>query len=286
MQSRFKLFMLVVTVFWGTRERILAAEQGQESFSYKNYATVLKDYVDDTGMVNYKQLKAHREKLDTFVTTMSKLDPSSYNRWREKEKIAFWLNTYNALTLKVIIDNYPIKPSFFRSRIYPKNSIRQIPGVWDKMTFNVMGKDLTLEHIEHNVLRKKFDEPRIHVAMVCAALSCPPLLNEPYEGRKLDEQLNNRARRFLGNPDKFKINRENRRVYLSPILKWFADDFVNKYGTEEHIGKQSKKTSAILNFTADYLEKSDKDYILAGEFKIKYLKYDWSLNEQSIKSAR
>ena len=75
-------------------------------------------------------------------------------------------------------------------------------------------------------------------------------------------------------------------MYLSPILKWFADDFVNKYGTEEHIGKQNKKTSAVLNFIADYLEKSDKDYILAGEFRIKYLRYDWSLNEQSIKSAR
>ena len=277
---------LVACIFIIANAVPVSAQENAHKFSYEDYAAVLSAYVSSGGMVNYKQLKSNRKQLNTFVKSMAGLDSKTYDNWNENAKIVFWLNAYNALTLKAIIDNYPIKASFFKSAIYPKNSIRQIGGVWDEIKFNVMGKKLTLEHIEHKILRVKFNEPRIHMAMVCAAMGCPPLLNEPYEGRKLDEQLNNRARRFLGNPDKFKINRENGRVYLSPILKWFADDFVNKYGTEEHIGKQNKKTSAVLNFIADYLEKSDKDYILAGEFRIKYLRYDWSLNEQSIKSAR
>lgn len=273
-------YILIACLLALITDIVFAVEQDKQRFSYDDYAIVLKDYVDNEGMVNYKKLKAQSQKLESFIASMDKLDPNSYSKYGDKKRIAFWLNAYNALTLKAIIDNYPIKASFFKSAIYPKNSIRQISGVWDETTFKVMGKNYTLEQIEHKILRKEFKEPRIHMAMVCAAMGCPPLLNEPYEGRKLDEQLNNRALRFLGNPDKFKINRKNGRVYLSPILKWFADDFVNKYGTEEHIGKQSKKTSAILNFTADYLEKSDREYILAGEFKIKYLKYDWSLNEQ------
>jgi len=98
----------------------------KEGFNYDDYAAVLKSYVDDAGMVNYKKLKAHSEKLKTFITSMSQLDPNNYDKWGKNKKIAFWLNAYNAFTLKVIIDNYPIKPSFLKSWYYPKNSIRQI----------------------------------------------------------------------------------------------------------------------------------------------------------------
>ncbi|GAI27849.1 unnamed protein product, partial [marine sediment metagenome] len=120
----------------------LGVDTNKGGFNYDDYAVVLKSYVDDAGMVNYKNLKADSEKLRTFVTSMSKLDPNGFNKWGKKEKIAFWLNAYNAFTLKVIIDNYPIKPSFLKSWYYPKNSIRQIKGVWDKVRFNVMGRDL------------------------------------------------------------------------------------------------------------------------------------------------
>jgi hypothetical protein len=248
--------------------------------SYDDYAAALKRHVDKTGMVNYKQLKAKPQQLQSFVAALAALDANTYEKWSEKDKIAFWLNAYNGLTLKVIIDNYPIKSSFFRSRVYPKNSIRQIPGVWDKITFAVMGQDLTLGHIEHEILRKKFDEPRIHVAMVCAAMSCPPLRNEPYTGQKLDEQLADQSRKFLANRGSFRADREKTVLYLSPILKWFAEDFVNKHAPEKNIGRHERKTSAVLNFIAGHLPKSETDFVLKGNFKIKYLKYDWSLNEQ------
>jgi hypothetical protein len=260
------------------------AEQTKgQGFDYSDYDSVLKAFVNEKAMVNYGSLKAQPQQLDAFAVSMGKLSSEVYENWNESDKIAFWLNAYNALTLKAIIDNYPIKSSFLRSRIYPKNSIRQIPGVWKKITFRVMGKDLTLNHIEHEILRKKFDEPRIHMAMVCAAMGCPPLRGEPYEGSKLDEQLDDQTRRFLNDPGKFKIDRNRNMLHLSPILDWFAGDFVKKYGTEKSIGKHNKKESAVLNFVASYLSETKKDYVLAGSFKIKHLKYDWSLNEQQAR---
>jgi hypothetical protein len=274
-------FVLVLFAVPGLLSSNSQAEQAdKQGFDFSDYDSVLKTFVDGSAMVNYRKLKARPQRLNTFITDMGNLSPGGYDKWSDKDKIAFWLNAYNALTLKAIIDNYPIKSSFFRSRVWPKNSIRQIAGVWDKKTFRVMGRNLTLEHIEHKILRVKFNEPRIHMAMVCAAMGCPPLRNEPYVGEKLDEQLDDQTRRFLANSDKFKIDRGGNTLYLSPIFEWFADDFIKKYGPTRDIGEHNRKVSSVLNFVSPYLRETDKKYMLAGRFKIKYLKYDWSLNEQ------
>jgi hypothetical protein len=260
---------------------ILAVEQDKQRFSYDDYAATLKSYVNNEGMVNYRKLKAQSQKLESFIAFMDKLDLNSYSKYDDKEKIAFWLNAYNAFTLKAIIDNYPIKPNFFKSMYYPKNSIRQIPGVWDKTTFKVMGKDYTLKHIEHKILRKEFKEPRIHVAMVCAAMGCPPLRNEPYIGKKLDQQLDDQSRKFLANPQKFRFDSKKRVLHISPIFKWFGDDFVKTTTKKKPFIQYSNKEAAILEFVSSYL---DKDYAFFDPSKeamrIKYLDYDWSLNEQ------
>ena len=238
-------FFIMSSVF---SSQTFAAESEKQGFDYSDFADALKNNVDDVGMVNYGKLKAEPQKLRAFITELENLD--------RKKKV---------------------------SRIYPKNSIRQIAGVWDKIKFRVMGQSLTLGHIEHKILRVKFDEPGIHMAMVCAAIGCPPLRNEPYIGEKLQEQLDDQARRFLANPKKFKISRADSRIYLSPIFKWFAADFIKKHGPEKSIGRHNKEESAVLNFIASYLDKVQRDYVLAGKFKIKYLKYDWSLNEQQTK---
>jgi hypothetical protein len=255
-------------------------EQDAAVFDYSDYAAVLQKYVDDKGRVDYRGLKASPENLLAYMQAMSRLPRSRYEAWDDEAKIAFWLNAYNGLTLKAIIDNYPIKSSFFKSVIYPKNSIRQINGVWDKLTFPVMGQQMTLDHIEHKVLRVRFNEPRIHMALVCAAMGCPPLRNEPYVGDRLDEQLDDQTRDFLGNPGKFRISRRRNRVYLSAIFKWFGEDFVKTYAPPADLGRHDKTESAVLNYVAGYLDEAEKRYILAGEYRIDYLDYDWSLNEQ------
>jgi len=259
---------------------IQAEKANKSGFDYSNYDAVLKKFVNENAMVNYSKLKARRHQLDSFVTSLGNLSRQTYEKWNEKQKIALWLNAYNGLTLKAIIDNYPIKSSWLKSRIWPKNSIRQISGVWDEIKFNVMGKKLTLEHIEHEILRKKFDEPRIHMAMVCAAMGCPPLRGEPYQGDKLDEQLDDQTRQFLSNPEKFKINSRKDDLYLSEIFKWFSEDFVSKYYPGSNIGRHDKEMSAVLNFIASYLNGAKKKYVLAGKYDIEYIDYDWSLNEQ------
>lgn len=277
-----KICLMISTLVVLTIHRAEAsgAEPENEAFNYDNYAEVLKSYVDNKGMVNYKQLKANRAKLDSFARELSRLDAQTYIKWSNKDKIAFWINAYNGLTLTAIIDNYPIKSSFFRSRIYPKNSIRQISGVWDKKKFNVMGKNRTLEHIEHDILRKQFEEPGIHVAMVCAAMGCPPLRNKPYVGDRLEEQFDDQTRRFLSDPKKFNIDREGGKVSLSPIFKWFGSDFISKYGLEKTLPRLSKSETAVINYLSRIPEEGDRDYLVKGNFKIKYLSYDWSLNEQ------
>ncbi len=279
---RILLISAVVLAIAATVYPEQAKQTDESGFKYVDYARVLKKYVDANGMVNYKELKNDRGGLDAFVGSMAGLKRQNYDKWKDQDKIAFWLNAYNGFTLKAIIDNYPIKSSFFRSRVYPKNSIRQIKGVWSKLKFDVMGSKLSLKHIEHEILRKEFDDPRIHVAMVCAAMGCPPLRNEPYEGKKLDGQLDDQSRKFLSNPLKFR--HEKNALYLSPIFKWFGKDFIKTYGSKEAYAGYEGKEGAVLKFIVKYLKEDQKAWVKSGQRQeIEYQGYDWTLNEQQPK---
>ncbi len=253
---------------------------GQEQFTYDDYARVLAQHVDDRGMVDYQALKANREPLDRFGRSLAGLERHEFRNWEPEEQIAFWINAYNALTLQVIIDNYPIKAGFFGSLRFPKNSIRQISGVWDEITFPVMGRQMTLEDIEHGTLRKDYDEPRIHLALVCAAMGCPKLRNEPYVGERLEEQLNDQGRHFVRQPDKFRIDRRRGRVHISPIFKWFGEDFVSRYAPSAGFRGHDREERAVLSFLSRYLEDADRRYLRTEDYDLKWLDYDWSLNEQ------
>jgi hypothetical protein len=270
-------------LFWIVFLTSLHGPAAAGPFSFDDYGAVLQEFVNQKGMVNYRGLKANPQKLQVFLQALAQVRPEDYQGWQDPQKIAFWINAYNALTLKAIIDHYPIKASWFRSIKFPKNSIRQIPGVWTKLRFPVMGRQMTLDNIEHATLRQQFNEPRIHAALVCAAMGCPPLRNEPFLGEKLDQQLNDQTRRFLANPQKFRIDRDQGKVYISPIFKWFGQDFVTTYGTTEKFSSFNPKERAVLNFIQAYLSKEDRDYLLTGNYAISYLKYDWSLNEQQGK---
>jgi hypothetical protein len=271
------IIICALAAFISLGSKQVAAES--QGFPHAVYRELLKTYVDDAGMVNYSDLKANRKLLDEFAQSMSRLDPKDYDAWADTEKIAFWINAYNALTLKAIVDHYPIKVSFFKSFVYPDNSIRQIPGVWDKITFSVLGREITLDGIEHDILRAKFNEPRIHMALVCAAMGCPPLRNEPYVGGKLDSQLRDQSTKFLQDSAKFRIDRTNNKVYLSPIFDWFGEDFVKTYGMTQDFSGFPEKQKAVLHFISLHVEPGEKAYLMKGNFSIEYLKYDWSLNE-------
>lgn len=255
----------------------------EKSFSYVPYANALQAFVTPDGLVRYKALKEKRAGLDAFIKTIEQLHPSVYEEWSENEKVAFWLNAYNAHVLRIILNHYPIKSSILKSVVFPKNSIQQISGVFSGLKFTVMGKTTTLDDIEHNTLRKKFSEPRIHLALVCAALSCPPLRNEPFTAEKLNAQLDDQTKNFLGNAKKFKIDRASGLVYLSSIFKWFGEDFLKTFKPKSGYGKHSAKEKSVLHFISVFMNKNDREFLEKGNYEIQYLKYDWTLNEEREK---
>jgi hypothetical protein len=267
--------IIVVTILC-----VASRSPAQGTFSYDPYASILETFVNDNNMVDYATLNRNPAALNEFVAAIGSLEEARFEQWDENRQIAFLINAYNALALKVIIDHYPIEASFFRRFFYPDNSIQQIPGVFDRIEFPVMGRKLTLDNIEHDILRKRYNEPRIHVALVCAAKSCPPLRREPYRGGRLESQLEDQSRRFMNSPQGLRVDRERNTVYLSSIFKWFGEDFIQTHTPESGYGDHGQKERAVLNYAARYRDESVAEYLRGGEYRVQYLDYDWSLNEQ------
>lgn len=233
------------------------------------YAEVLATYVDETGFVDYEGLQQNRQPLDDYNAALAAVTEETYNTWTEAEQIAFWMNAYNSVTLASIINQEPIK-----------DSIKDIIGVWRITKHPVRGEARTLDNIEHQQLRVDFNEPRLHAAIVCAAVSCPPLRAEPFTGENLDEQLEDQVVQFLAKPDGFKIDKAAGVVHLSMIFNWFGEDWIPTYGTDEGFaGNESER--AVLNFVSNYVSEEDKAYLQEGNYQVNYIDYDWSLNVQS-----
>jgi len=261
---------------------VVTAPEGP--FTHSTYDALLNAYVSEEG-VDYAGLKADRAGLDGFIAALGTIEQATYDGWSEQEKLALWINAYNAITLKYIIDNYPIeKGSIISGAMYPANSIRQIEGVWKTLTTPVVGKGWTLDAIEHEILRAQFHEPRIHVAIVCASVSCPPLRNEAFVADRLDEQLADQSSQFLASDINFRIERaedgKKGRIMLSAIFDWFGGDFVRGYAEDGPVSGHSTKERAVLNFISAYASEADARYLAAESYAIGYQKYDWSLNER------
>ncbi|MGB2691305.1 MAG: DUF547 domain-containing protein [Thermodesulfobacteriota bacterium] len=256
--------------------------------SYSSYNMLLNQYVEDA-KVNYEGFISQRAEFAAFLRTLGSVDENDFQTWTEEQKLAFWVNAYNAFTIKAIIDHYPIERSFSLVGIFyaPSNSILQIKGVWTKLQFRAVGKMVTLEEIEHEILRKEFNEPRIHMAINCASISCPDLSSEAYTPDKLEEQLAQASVRFVNNPQKgVSVNQDNRKVKFSKIFKWFGEDFIKNYGNTSLYNNYSLKENAILSFSTEYIESEKiKQYLMNNKLKLGYLGYDWHLNEQSDPKA-
>jgi hypothetical protein len=251
----------------------------------EKFNEILGDYVSN-GEVDYSALKRSRKALDELLHDFATLSDKSFKGLSEQEQIAFLINAYNAITLKVIVDNYPIQASLIKSIAFPRNSIRQISGAWDSIKHPLLGEQMTLNHIEHELLRKEYQQAGVHMALVCAAVSCPSLRSEAYVGARLEEQLKDQAREFLSNSSKFLLDKEKNRIYLSSIFDWFGEDFIAAYQNSEllkgaNLRNYSAKEKAILAYVASHLTETDAAYIRERQPEIEYLKYDWTLNEKA-----
>ena len=240
------------------------------SLETEGYAAVLTANVDDQALVDYTALQQDRQALDSYNASIASITPEQLASWSDAEQIAYWVNAYNSLTLASIIDQTPLKAS-----------IKDIKGVWKSRKHAVSGQAKTLDEIEHETLRKDFQEPRIHAALVCAAMSCPPLRQEPFTAEQLDAQLDDQVNQWLANPETgLRIDRENNKVYLSKIFKWFGEDWLPGYGVESGF-TGGEKQRAVLNFVSNYVSAEDKAYLEAGDYGVSYMNYDWALNQQS-----
>jgi len=222
---------------------------------HKPFTVLLQKHVDEFGLVNYKAFQADRKFLQEYLQTLSKTVPAK--NWTKEEKLAYWINAYNAFTIELILEHYPV------NSIKDIGSSISIPFVntpWQIDFITIGDKKYNLDDIEHGIIRKEFDEPRIHFALVCAAISCPKLRNEAYVPERLNEQLQEQALSFL--MDKEKNDTTTNPILLSKIFQWFSGDFK----------KNSKSIVAYLN---TILTKP-----LSENIKINYQEYYWDLNEQ------
>ena len=248
---------------------------------YEDYAEILKNYAGESGMVNYKMLKRKKPELKTTLNKFARISPAEYNSWTKNEKIAFWLNAYNLHLLKIITYNYPIEASRYRLIFWPPTSIRHIQGIWSDYKIIIMNEEFTLAEIDRRFFRNTFDDPRVFFAIFRASMSSPPLRNELYKGKKLDQQLDDQVRKFLVSPNGLKIDRNEQEVHLSAILQFntYGQYFMNKYQTDKKFKDHEPYVRAVLNFITNYTSDQNVYYLERSIYSIKFIKYDWRLNE-------
>lgn len=212
------------------------------------FNNLLSKHVDKKGNVNYKAFKKDESKLDTFLAHLNNTTPSS--SWSKNKQKAFWINAYNAYTIKLILDNYPLK-SITKIKKKGKNA-------WKIPFVKVGGKTYTLDHIEHNILRKKLFDPRIHVGVNCASGSCPKLHNKAFTAQNVNSELESLMKQFINDSKRNKLSKSNS-IQISKIFNWFKGDFTKNGSLIDYINKYS-------------------DNKIASDAKVRHLTYDWNLN--------
>lgn len=229
--------------------------EGSTPPSHASWDALLKKHVNANGEVDYEGFKKDRVQLQSYLDLLSSHAPDDAT-WSENQKLAYWINVYNAFTIELILRHHPLES------IKDIGSKIQVPFVnspWDVKFIEIAGETYDLNNIEHNILRKLFDEPRIHFAIVCASVSCPNLRAEAYTGDKVQDQLEEDAIYFVNDSSKNKLSAD--KVELSKIFSWFTGDFTKK--------------GSLIDFLNQYSELDINE-----NAKVSHLDYNWGLNEQ------
>ncbi|MCB0771252.1 MAG: DUF547 domain-containing protein [Flavobacteriales bacterium] len=222
----------------------MSAPNVQGSFDHSVWSNLLQDHVNNKGEVDYTAM-GKDPRLGRYLGELSKAEPNE--RWSMNERKAFWINAYNAFTIRLILDHPGVQ------------SIKDIDSPWKTKFFTIGGRTMDLDHVEHTELRKNINDPRIHFGIVCASFSCPRLWNHAYTAQDIDKQLDDAARRFINDPLRNELGPE--RVRLSRIFDWFKSDFTEHGTLVEYIKRYA--TIPVSHVAT-----------------VEYLEYDWRLNEQ------
>lgn len=229
------------------------AGSANQAPDHSAWTELLAKHVRPNGLVDYKGFISDKAKLNAYADYLSDNPPAE--AWTDNEKIAYWINAYNVFTVKLIVDNYPVESI---KDLNPTLSIPTVRSIWTKEWFQIGGEDFSLDRIEHKILRKDFEEPRIHFAVNCASIACPLLRNEAYTAERLDIQLDEQARLFLNDPSRNIITPQ--RVEISKIFSWFGGDF--------------KEGQSLIQFLNKYTEVQIEE-----KAKVRFMDYDWNLND-------
>lgn len=242
-------FILLLGFAFGAMTSIAFAQ----SPNYDAWDKILKQYVDEQGLVDYVALKNNKEGLVDVVETFEQVDVSKMTAQEQK---AFWINAYNAITLRTVVDSWPVK------------TIRRINFglVWNLPRKVAQGRK-SLGDIEHKILRPLGDA-RIHFAINCASIGCPKLPDYAFLPEKLDEQLDYETKRFVNDPEKVRLDRSTKTLYHSEIFSWFEEDFLPGHGS-------------IKTYITHYINEDDQQFLKENpDVKVEEIPYDWGINKQ------
>jgi hypothetical protein len=218
---------------------------GEPKMDHSAWDRLLQKHVSALGNVSYEGFKKDQVVLDAYLNSLSATIPES--NWTRNEAMAYWINAYNAYTIKLMLNNYPLK------------SIMDVNGgkAWDLKFIDLKGEKYSLNNMEHDILREKYFDPRIHFAVNCASISCPKLSNSAYFAEGLDAKLDKAAKEFINNSSKNDIS-----AYVAQISKlfdWYKDDFTKNGTVKDYINKYSTTKLTVNN--------------------ISYKEYNWNINK-------
>jgi len=243
---------------------LLIHATGFAQFDFSLYNMLLKKYVHGN-KVDYKSFLSEKELLFDIAAQMGKISPDSHPEQfqTEQQKLAYWINAYNVFILKIILEKYPV------------DSIKDINFLGFTVWLNknlIGGKKISYKSLEDDIIRGRFNDPRIHFAINCASTSCPPLLNEAFLPEKLEEQLEKTTINFINDTANVYINNENNKIYLSAIFNWYEDDFTSWLKKNRNIDEP-----VIIDYIKIYHVAASK--IKWHKYDIEYFEYDWDLND-------
>ena len=283
----------VLCLFFLATNMCAGSAQTTQTFdvTHKLFSNELGKYVSGD-RVDYAQWKTKMGPLNSYLDSLAALSQDEYKQLSESDRKALWINASNALTIKLVLDNYPLAG---KNPDYPSNSFRQIPDAWETAHFKVVSQDLTLDDIEHTVLRRDFHDCRTHFAVVCAAKGSPHLRNKAFVGQDLDARLDECRDSFLTDGQNVAYDKTNKTLKVSKLFQWFALDFAPKGWCKKYKGKMPTDEQVIFEYLSENASapvKADlKD--IAGKtstpdamplqppVRIEFMPFNWALNDKN-----
>jgi hypothetical protein len=256
--------------------RLSGGRKADDGELHRPLDALLDAYVRD-GLVSYQALKQARGTLDRYVTSLD-VAPAVYDAWSRDAQLAFWIDAYNAFVLQTVVDHYPIRG---RAAAYPPDSIRQIPGAFDRRVFRAAGRRVTLDAIEHTIL-PQFGDPRAYLVLGRGAVGSGRLRSEAYVGARLEAQLAEMTREFVRTDRHVTVDAAADELQVSAIFGWHEGAFVAAYAERlQGFARRAPIERAVLALVLPAVFASERAWLERDTFRLRYKAFDWRLNDRS-----